>query len=369
MPEKKRKRKEKVRECTSCGAIIDAQITVCPICNSQIAPEQSAPVATSEVVTEEEVKSIRDSLMSKLITWSASGYNVENLQRLIEEDEAKAEQEAKLIEANISRLDAIRKRISEIDVRGLEDKAKELMEILNNPYAVELAEEKVAELEHLSATQGMREELAEIKKLKGFEDEAKRVEEMLADPAKLKEAEKEFKKLKLKIRERFFESEFITALKPRGAQAPVKINAVQMHKEKRKPMQIEDLFLLYKDLRLISHHTKMPEDSRDPKFKFRILKTIRDFVRHSGQYRPNILGQTTFEENRILVQGGKEIIIGMSVKGDVHFLTEKVLQRVVSIIERKWEIDLKRWAAGQGELRETSKVMNSLMVAFAKLSE
>lgn len=368
MPERKRKRKEKVKECTSCGAIIEADVTTCPICNFKLAQEP-ATVATSEVVTEEEVRSIHDSLMSKLITWSAAGYNVENLQRLVEEDEAKADAEVKVIEANIPKLDVMRKKLSEIDVRGLENKAKEIMEILNNPYAVELAEEKIAELQHLSATQSLREDLAEIKKLKGFEADAKRVEEMLTDPANVKEAEKELKKLKLKVRERFFESEFMTALQPRAAQAPVKINAVQVHKEKRKAMQIEDLFLLYKDMRLISHHTKMAEDSRDPKFKFKVLKVVRDYVRHTGQYKPNVLGQSKFEGNNVLVQGGKDIIIGMSVKGDVHVLTEKVLQRVISIIERKWDIDLKRWAAGQGELKETSKVMNSLMVAFAKLSE
>ena len=368
MPERKRKRKEKVRECTSCGAILEADVTTCPICNVNLAPE-SVPVATTEVVTEEESKSIHDSLMSKLITWSAAGYSVENLQRLVEEDETKAEAEVKVIERNIPKLDALRKRLSEIDVRGLEAKAKETMEILNNPYAVDLAEEKITELQHLSATQSLREDLAEIKKLKGFEGDAKRVEEMLTDPAMVKDAERELKKLKLKVRERFFESEFMTALQPRTAPAPVKINAVQVHKEKRKAMQIEDLFLLYKDMRLISHHTKMAEDSRDPKFKFRILKAVRDFARHSSQFKPNVLGQTKFEGNNVLVQGGHEIIIGMSVKGDVHVLTEKVLQRVISIIERKWDIDLKRWAAGQGELKETSKVMNSLMVAFAKLSE
>jgi hypothetical protein len=323
----------------------------------------------TEVMTEAEVSEVRKSIMSKLIEWSAQGYVVEELQKLVEEDEDAAAKQAEEIEAGIVKIEKLRKKLSEMDVRNLESQAREVIEMMANPLEAGQVETMLSDLAKACKLRDVRDELAQYKQVKGLEKDVTKVEGVIDSGAEMAAIEKEMKKLKIRFRESAFSADLVASLEKKKAATPaVKIEVQKEEVKKRTPMEIEDVFLLYKDMRLISHHTKVSDSERDPKFKFKVLKGLRDYCRKPGALKPAALNQTSHEGRNLLMQAGAEIVIGMSVKGEVHVLTEKVLQRVIEIIEKKWADDLSKWSAGQGQLSETGKVMNSLMVAFAKLS-
>ncbi|MCK5039311.1 MAG: hypothetical protein KAS16_09455, partial [Thermoplasmata archaeon] len=134
------------------------------------------------------------------------------------------------------------------------------------------------------------------------------------------------------------------------------------------PMEVKDIFLLYRDGKFISHHTARVVPKEEQEQLFADLKTGRNYLK-SPNYKPQKLNVISVNGRKILVQGGKYTVIIMVVAGDVNPWTEKIISKVQGLLEKEDGQALVKWNGDVASLKSAGKYMTALLYACMKLSK
>jgi hypothetical protein len=129
---------------------------------------------------------------------------------------------------------------------------------------------------------------------------------------------------------------------------------------------IEDIFLVYRDGRLMSHHTRRLKPETDGEILTSMLTAIQDFVKQSIPTEGEIqkpVQEIAFGENKILIQHGKNVYIAAVVQGPSHERFKERMKEKVGDIEELYGRQLEHW---NGELSAISDVK---VIAKGLLSE
>lgn len=333
--------------------------------DSPAASDEQRQEITSQVVDEKAAKAKQEELLSKIIEWKAEGFDVKYASELLKNDSPNIFSEFERIDRNVEEIRKIKNIV--VDVHGVEEEANALIDALNRPENLDEIRKRQKVLGDRIKLRALGESLDTLN-AEGMEADVVKIRELLKDVAKVDDAEKEIKTLKAKIRERFF----LGLIKKEAKPAPepkkeVMVKLAGAAPAEKSTMFVEDIFLLYRDTRFISHHTRTVRAENDRPAVFRMLKAIRDFIRKSGKYQGGMLFKEPSGSGFMLVYGSGNLIVGMSVTGTEPSWTEAVIARVFSLAEEKFRGTIEDWDGDVKSLDGINQFMKVLLLTFAKL--
>lgn len=324
------------------------------------------------IVEEEKVRDVKvedmksrklDQFLSKIIEWEAEGYDVSYLDGLLRTESSNIDREFERIEKNIARIREIRDMT--LDIHGVEADAQALVESLKHPERVDEVEDRYRILNSRIRLRNLSEELESLK-TEGFESDARRIRDMLHDMTKVEEAERELKALKMKIKERFFLAQIKKEMKVAEPKREVMGKLAGLSNIEQSRMFVEDIFMLYHDCRFISHHTRTVRAEKERADVFKMLKAIRDFVRH-GDYETDRLLKFEYGNGKILSYGTGNVILALYILGSEPSWTEAVVSKALTLMTDKYYELLDNWDGDTKSLGGLNRFVNVLMLTFERL--
>ncbi len=319
----------------------------------------------AEEKKEEKKKSPTRKKRDKLILkWAAEGYNVDELEELLDSGKTKGVKKAfDNFEADIKKVEVFRDELDSLDLVGMDSEVEAFMEMLTYPGDIENIEKEFNKLKNARRILEINRELDGMV-LDSLKDRVESIREMLED--NLEEAENELLGLKKDYKEAYFEDgveAFVsTDEKPKPTSKKAAAGNGKM------PMEVKDIFLLYKDGKFISHHTARVVPKEEQEQLFADLKTGRNYLK-SPNYKPQKLNVISVNNRKILVQGGQFTVIIMVVAGDVNPWTEKIIGKVQGLLEKEDMKALQSWNGDVASLKSAGKYMTALLYACMKLSK
>lgn len=130
------------------------------------------------------------------------------------------------------------------------------------------------------------------------------------------------------------------------------------------PQVIDEIFLMYKDGRLIRHYTRRLKPSVDQDILSSMLVAVQDFVKDSFERstgEDSSLDEMKFGEFKIFIGRGKWIIIAALVLGQEHGGLKEEIDKTVKNIEGKYKHLLKDWDGVLDKLRPLNKEIKDLI--------
>jgi len=305
-------------------------------------PEEDDPElsdAVSEVLgkkaDKKKDKKIPKKYKTMLLQWTADGYNVKELEELMETaGVAKIRKKFNEFEASIKETDVIRAELDEMDLTDLKTEVKELYDLLADPNKAEEAKEKFETLKLKKRAAVMKKELSKMV-LPSMKDRVSALKQKIDGLEDMDDLQTELDKLKVEYKESYFVDGIVSDVKP-TAKSKSQAQPTRVKREARKasPMAVKDIFLLYKDGRFISHHTSRPVSKEQQTQLFADLKTGRNFLR-SPKYVPHKL-------NTIPAQ---------------------------ALMEKEDMAELRAWNGDVAALKSSGKYMQALLFACMKLAK
>ncbi|GEM_PF-4404307 len=317
-----------------------------------------------------------DEISAKLLQWSVDGYRVENLERLLKE-EGRSENFMDLFrktEEAIRRIEEIKNQLAEMNVLGVEDEVNALVSMMNDVARVDEIVSRFEELKRKMRVRDIKHELEPLLEVESLADRVRGVLEKLESGVDPDELDVEIKDIRREYKEDFFLSqlrETIEKAKPMEVKrAPVLRAVADSPLAEKKPMQVEDIFLLSrKDYRLIHHVTQRKVTEENRKEVFGELKAIRSFVRHNEKFRPGDLNIIKFGDKIALIQDGQYSLLAMVVKGDVNIWAKKLMSRVLQMTEAEEGPAIASWDGDPSKLPVSRKNLVALLYATLRLGE
>lgn len=331
---------------------------------AQEQPAEPAQPIKTEIV-ETKVSCVQnEEILQKILEWRAEGFNLSGLDDIMDKDQATITAELGRIEKNIEEIRKIRGQT--VNIQGVENEANALIQALSNPANMDEIRKRQKTLNDRIRARGIGESLDSMDTA-GLEAEVQKIRDLLKDDSKLDQAEKEIKALKAKMQERFFLGQVKKEAKPVAPKKQTMVKLSSGAEIAKSTMSVEDMFLLYKDTRFISHHTRMTRDESQKQEVFKALKAIRDYIRHSGQYKPDALNKTPFGDKQVLIYGHDNLIVGLSITGTEPTWTGPVISRVFTMINEKHKEAIEKWDGQAKSLESLGQYIKVLMMTFAKL--
>ncbi len=336
---------------------------------SSSSPEaQSEPALTdavSEVIGDhksqkKENKSVKKA-KTQIAKFSADGYDVSSLEAMLETASPDDLKDAvKDFEEGIVQNKSINESLSGMNIAGLEKEADELKALLSNPIQ---HKEASALFERIKFDRRVADISYAINKmvLPSMKPRVEAMKAMLQNSQDLAAIESEFSSLKMDYKAAYAEdgvkAQIVTAQpEPPKPEAQSKV-----------PMLVKDIFLLYRDGKFISHHTTRVVSKDQQKELFADLKTGRDFLR-SPKYIPQKLNVIPGQSRNILVQSGRFTVVIIVAEGSVDPWSEKITSKVITLLEKEDQMQLKDWNGDVSALKSSGKYMQALLFAFMKLA-
>jgi hypothetical protein len=124
---------------------------------------------------------------------------------------------------------------------------------------------------------------------------------------------------------------------------------------------VEDIFLMYRDGRLIQHTTRRLKPDMDFDIMTSMLKAVQDFVKESiGMAEGAELGSMEYGENKILLEKGKYIILAAVIAGAEPDGFRDEMKGAVKNIESEFTSVLPGWDGGASRLAGARKFLARL---------
>jgi hypothetical protein len=124
---------------------------------------------------------------------------------------------------------------------------------------------------------------------------------------------------------------------------------------------VEDVFLMYKDGRLIQHNTRRIKADLDLEVVTSMLRAVQIFVRESlGLGEMSELGSMEYGENKIVLQKGKHTILAVVVGGAEPADFRSEMRGVINDIEGEFGALLDGWNGATGPLAGIKKFLSRL---------
>ncbi len=325
--------------------------------------------AVSEVLGKEKKERALPKKYSKLLLqWTADGYYVKELEELMETAGIKKIRAAfKNFEEAVLRIEEIKEALEEMILDGLEKEVKDLYGLLSDPNNYEEANAQFEILKKQKKSLMLKSELDKMV-LPSLRDKVEKLEERLSDLDDLDALEKDLDVLKLEYKESYFVTGIISDVKPSAAKKPTAQPDTKQPIRAGTPMLVKDIFLLYKDGRFISHHTSRPVSKEEQTKLFADLKTGRNYLR-SPKYVPHKLNTLPIEGRNLVIQSGNYSVVIMIVEGAVNPWTERIISKVLILMEKEDMAALHDWNGDVASLKSSGKYMQALLFACMKLAK
>lgn len=338
-------------------------------------PEKEEPVvgaAVSEVLGKKEDKKEERKFPKKydklLLQWTADGYDVKELEELMATAGVKKVRAAfKTFEEAVTQSNEIKNELEEMDLTGLDSEAGNLSELLSDPnnFGEANAQFEILKKKKRSFVLGTQMDKLVLPSMKG---KVEKLRARLSDLDDLDAVEKDLDTLMTEYKESYFVEGIVSDVKP-GAGKPV--GAPTDPKKavwEKAPMVVKDIFLLYKDGRFISHHTSRPVSKEEQKKLFADLKTGRNYL-SSPKYVPHKMNTIASDGRNIVVQSGNLTVVIMIAEGDVNPWTERIISKVLILMEKEDLAALHDWNGDVASLKSSGKYMQALLFACMKLAK
>ncbi len=101
---------------------------------------------------------------------------------------------------------------------------------------------------------------------------------------------------------------------------------------------------------------------------FADLKTGRNFLR-SPKYVSQKLNAIPANGRNIVVQSGNFTVVVMISEGDVNPWTERIIGKVLTLMEKEDLAELRSWNGDVASLKSSGKYMQALLFACMKLAK
>jgi hypothetical protein len=326
--------------------------------------------AVSKVVSETKLEIEDEKLQSKLIEWEAEGYQVERLQELLSKKDREAGKAFDKFEAGIAELAKLKSELLDLNISGLDAEADEINRDVNlkNPYLVDDIKSKLAFLQKKVKARDMMYDLdgLVLPSTKARVEAAKK--KLAENPDLVDEMQVEVADIRREYKEAYFVEGVQADSAPREPIVTKKVEAAKAPDKPLNPMLVSDIFLLYRDGKFISHHTTRTTTRDEQSEIFADLRTSRNYIR-SPKYVAGRLNIVTLNGKKILVQSGKNVVVVLVMKGDVNPWTERIVGKVVNLLEKEDGAVLANWNGDAASLRSSGKYMTALLYACMKLAK
>jgi len=124
---------------------------------------------------------------------------------------------------------------------------------------------------------------------------------------------------------------------------------------------VEDIFLMYKDGRLIQHTTRRLKADMDVDIMTSMLKAVQEFVKESiGMEAGAELGSMEYGDNKIILEKGKHTILAAVINGAEPEGFRDEMKSVVKNIEGEFAATLPDWDGTTNKLAGTRRFLASL---------
>ncbi|MFH0816145.1 MAG: hypothetical protein V1934_04955 [Methanobacteriota archaeon] len=325
--------------------------------------------AVSKVVSETKLELEEEKFQSKLLQWEGEGYAVDKLQEMLslkDPDTAKAFEK---YESDMEELAKLKSKLLDMNISGLDAEAEEINRDVNlkNPFLLEEIQSKFAALKKKSKVRDMVYDLDGLI-LPSTKARVESLKQKLAEnPDLVDSSEMELADIRREYKEAYFLEGVQAETKTRE---PIVTKKVEVAKPDKPlvPMVVSDIFLLYKDGKFISHHTTRVASRDEQTEIFADLRTSRNYVR-SPKYVAGRLNVVTLNGKKILVQSGKNVIVVLVMSGDLNPWTERIVGKVVNLLEKEDGPALANWTGDVAALRSAGKYMTALLYACMKLAK
>jgi hypothetical protein len=151
------------------------------------------------------------------------------------------------------------------------------------------------------------------------------------------------------------------------SQDSVKVPAINLQSEPVKTEEIEmvvdDVFLMYKDGRLISHHTRKLRPDRDDQILTSMFTAVKEFITQSfGGDEDEDINEIAYGRSKILIEYGKHVVIAAVVSGEGTKRMHNEIQNGVKHIEVECGVALEKWSGDAKELKASQKWVQMLAI-------
>ena len=107
---------------------------------------------------------------------------------------------------------------------------------------------------------------------------------------------------------------------------------------------LEEIFLIYRDGRLISHATRRIRPEMDDEILSSMLVAIQNFVQDSFRDDTGgLLKSLEFGENRFMIERGQHVYIAAMYGGKIPDEASLTLRRAIQKIESEYRSHLEAW--------------------------
>lgn len=326
--------------------------------------EPELATAVSEVIGDQGGKDKKSTkkFKTQLAKFTADGYDVSPIEAMLDSASSSEIKDAiRNFEEGTEKNKAIINELGALNFTGFESEVEELKKLLAEPLSHKTAAEKFASLKFKRRSAEIISALDKMV-LPAMKPKAEALKSRIAESSSLDAIEIEFSELKREYKEAYAEE---------GVKAQVVMaepeQAPTESQRSRTPMKVKDIFLLYKDGRFISHHTNRVVSKEQQKELFGDLKTGRNFLR-SPKYVAQKLNVIPVENRHILVQSGRFTVVIVITEGSVDPWSEKIVTKVITLMEKEDAIQLKAWNGDVASLKSSGKYMQALLFAFMKLA-
>jgi len=140
----------------------------------------------------------------------------------------------------------------------------------------------------------------------------------------------------------------------------------ELEGEKDLPIyDVEDAFLIYRDGRLIGHHTMRIRPVMDREILGGMLIAIQNFVEDSLRGTgSDMLNELRYGKTRILIQRGHYLTLALVITGSVSEEIFKKMEQVIKEAEEKYDKFLSRWDGDMDKLWGVKKLFEQSISQF-----
>ncbi len=336
-----------------------------PEAEPELSDAVSAVLGDTKDDKKKDTRKIPKKYKTALLKYQTDNLDTAELEDLMENASVKKIREGfRAFEENLEKVQDIKTALEDMELKGLDNEVEELNKLLANPKNFDEATAKFDELKFKQKAVSIHDELDKMV-LPAMKEKVAEMKARLEDMEDLKSIEKSMKDLRRNYKEAYAEEGVMAHVVSEGS-APE--TSPTSPKGKKTPMVVKDIFLLYKDGRFISHHTNRVVSKDQQKILFADLKTGRNFLR-SPKYIPQKLNVIPVEKRHILVQSGKFTVVIMITEGAVDPWTERIVTKVLTLMEKEDANDLRAWNGEVASLKSSGKYMQALLFACMKLSK
>jgi hypothetical protein len=132
------------------------------------------------------------------------------------------------------------------------------------------------------------------------------------------------------------------------------------------PIAVDDIFLTYRDGRLISHNTRRLQPGMDDDVLAGMFTAVQEFIKESlGGDEERVVDEISYSGSRVLIERGKYVVLAVVIMGEGRNVLREGMKTVVNNIEAEFGPLLVKWDGNAKALKGAKKWIRKLLTGEA----